>query len=187
MTQPRLCQIAWKWQIDMLDLLQGPWGRLLNNPSSKMIKNDPTVVVSLCEKMEKWYATNDLEGLCKRFGTPTLKNDLFWHNRGCVKFHQNDEIALGPARSSLLELKYDSTSQIGVQLVSQKSNTKHKIVDHPIYGFWLTYTEPTWTKVVLEGGQTMLITTPTSNVSIASMWRNRGCVTREQPERFLLY
>ena len=97
-----------------------------------MIKNDPIAVVSFCEKMEKWCAKNDLEGPCKRFGTPTLKNDLFWHNRGCVKFHQNDEIALGPARGSLLEFKYDSTLQIGVQLVGQKSKTKHKIVNDTI-------------------------------------------------------
>ena len=65
--------------------------------------------------------------------------------------HQNDEISIGPSRSSLLESKYVSTLQIGVQLVSQKSKKKHKIVDHPIYGFWLTYIEPTWTKNFLEG------------------------------------
>ena len=78
--------------------------------------------------MKKWYVQNDLGDLCKRLGTPNLKIDLFWHNCGCVKMHQNDEISIGPVRIDFLESKYDSTSQIEVQLVSQKSNAKHKIV-----------------------------------------------------------
>ena len=94
----------------------------------KMLQNDTTMVVSIWKTMKNWYVQNDPGDLCKRFGTPNLKIDLFWHNRDCVKMHQNDEISIGPGRIDFLEFKYDSTSQIGVQLVIQKSNAKHKIV-----------------------------------------------------------
>ena len=78
--------------------------------------------------MKKWYIKNDLEGLCKRFVSSLLHYDLFWHKCGCVKMHQNDETSIGPGRIGFLEFNYGSTSQFGVQLVSKKSNTAHKIV-----------------------------------------------------------
>ena len=82
--------------------------------------------------MKNWYVQNDPGDVCKRFGTPNLKIDLFWHNRDYVKMHQNDEISIGPSRSNLLESKYVSYSQIGLQLVSQKLNIVHKIVNNTI-------------------------------------------------------
>ena len=97
-----------------------------------MIKNDTTAVVSTWEIMKNWYVQNDPRDLYKWFGFPNLRIDLFWHNGGCVKMYKNDEISNFPSRSNLLESKYVSTSQIEVQLVSQKSNTKHKIVYHTI-------------------------------------------------------
>ena len=62
--------------------------------------------------MKKWCARNDLQGLCKWFGTPKVQNGLFWHNRDCVKFHQNDEISLAPACTSLLEFRFELPSQM---------------------------------------------------------------------------
>ena len=79
-----------------------------------MIKNDTIAVVSTWEIIKKWYVKNDPGDLCKRFGTSNLKNDLFWHNCNCVKFHQNDKISSGLGRTGFLEFNHDSTSQFGV-------------------------------------------------------------------------
>ena len=128
MTQPRLCQLAWFWPSGMPELILWLWERLLDNPSCKIPTFDTTAIVSICKKLKKLYARIDLQGLYKWFGTPNMKNGHFWHNRGCVKFHQNDEISLAPAWTSLLEFRYELPSQMEFIWSIKKSISIHKIV-----------------------------------------------------------
>ena len=122
LTQSRLCQLVTNWNFGMLKISLGTCRTDLWPQLCKMIKNDTIAIVSTWEILKNWYVQYDPRDSYKWFGTPNLRIDLFWHNCGCVKQHQNDKISIGPSRSSLLESKYVSTSQIGAQLVSQKIN-----------------------------------------------------------------
>ena len=90
MTQPRLCQNASKCTCDMRNDTLRPCEWFLTSHFCQMSTFDTTAVVSTCEVMRLWGMKNNPGDLWRLFITSLLQNNHFWHNRGCVKWRDNE-------------------------------------------------------------------------------------------------